>query len=182
MDEGSRRPTIREGISWTALLSLFLAGASTGIMPAEAVSQNSESAVRVIYLQPVKGAPYLEEEVRATVTLWEAGEPGSESGLSSRVNLKGLHMQDGWGAYGLYYTTKAGPADYVHGERGSFRQTLFNTDYDCKYEDWKHIGDRGIDTDTPIITVFIVFDPDDGRPFDPALDMERVALTGTSMR
>lgn len=172
----------REQVLRTVLFSLFLAGASAGLMPAQAFSQNSESAARVIDLQPVEGAPYLDEKVRATVTLWNSGAPGSEPSLSSRVNLKGLFMQNGWGAYGLYFTTKPGPSDYVHGEDGSFRQTLFNTDYECKYEDWKHIGDRGIDTDTPTITVFIVFDPDDGRPFDPALDMERVALVGTSTR
>jgi len=80
----------------------------------------------------------------------------------------------------LYFTTRSSPDEYVHGELGS-GHFKFNVDFKGNVNLW--VADAfGLTLDRPRITFFIAWDPDDGRPFRPSLDMERVVFSGTSIR
>jgi hypothetical protein len=142
---------------------------------------------RSIHLEAVEGSPFLRlgypPKAVFSVHHFQYGASGSPPGPSIHLNITGLSQQlvGSESSYALYFTTRPSPAEYIHGEFGSGR-LLFNTDFGGRLDIWSNFPPQGFTIDGPTLTVFVAQEPDDGRPFNPASDMDRLAFVGTSTR
>ena len=93
--------------------------------------------------------------------------------------VRGLPTLRGRDVLGLYISPAESAADYQPGDSRNFR-VLFNVDFNGH---WHLFALLPEDTfELPTLTVFVVKEADDGREFDPSLDLGDVVLEGTSTR
>jgi len=156
------------------------------IAPSQGLAQSDGKITRVIDLEPVEGSIYIATSgvgngappPEASVTIHAFG---GDAAVNFKLIARPLRQQVKDGSYALYVTTDASPGDYDHemSEGGRFK---FNSDFTGTVNVWV-AANFGIGVDDPQITAFIVFDPDDGRAFDPSkdLDLDRIVFSGTSV-
>lgn len=91
--------------------------------------------------------------------------------------VRGLNGLRGDEVYGLYVTPASSAEFYVSGDPSNLRK-LFNVDFNGTWHTFA--GADPLLFDSLTITVFVVLEKDDGREFDPSLDLATVILEGTS--
>ncbi len=172
------------------LVSILLALAAVAPIAMDSYSQAAGKVTRLIELAPVEGSPFLQTASfgggvpppDATVKIVSFSQVFRDE---ATLTFRGLNFQPSGSeaAYALYLTTRPSPEQYVHGEFGSGR-IIFNVTAASTISVSQNLGiePAGMRVDTPIITCFIAFEPDDGRAFDPLTDMDRVVFVGTSIR
>ena len=179
-----RRPS---KLSGSLLFSIAILLAWIVIAPSQGLAQSDNKVTRVIELDPVEGSLFINMGLvgegapppQATVTLHSFGD---EFQVNFKLVARPLEQLFFDGSYSLYFTTRSSPDEYVHREPRSGR-FKFNVDFTGTINVWGAFA-FNIDVDEPQITAFIAFDPDDGRAFDPILDLSpnRVVFSGTSVR
>jgi hypothetical protein len=87
--------------------------------------------------------------------------------------------------YAVYITTGENPSDYDVSDPTNNGRLVFNVNLGRDGEVYLGKLPSGITIDSPIITVFVALEFDDGRHFDPINypgDMDRLLFVGTSYR
>ena len=154
------------------------------IAPSQGLAQSEGKITRVIDLEPVEGSSFI-----ATSPVGSGAPPpeasvtihafGGDAVVNFKLVARPLRQQVNAGSYALYVTTEASPDDYIHGVSAGGR-FKFNTDFTGTINVWV-VANFQIGVDDSQITAFIVFDPDDGRAFDPSIDSDRLVFSGTSV-
>jgi hypothetical protein len=165
-------------------LSLLLLGVGVVLLFAVPTSADPPDKTRVVVLEPVEGhwalgIPWSKAHPNpsAKVSIHYWGNSGLQ-GPDCHLLVKGARVLWREQSYALYFTTRNSPEEYVHGEAGSGR-FLFNMSWVGVYENWT--GGCGANDEPPTLTFFIAVEYDDGRPFMPHLDMDKVVFVGTDV-
>lgn len=170
-------------LSRPLLFSIATLLAWIAIAPSLGIAESGDKITRVIKLDPVEGSNFTswaengQPPPQATVTLHSFGGEGP---VNYKLVARPMFQLYNHASYALYFTTRSSPSEYVHGEFGSGR-FKFNTDFLGDINVWGTFA-FNIGVDDPQITAFIVYDPDDGRAFNPGVDADRVIFSGTSVK
>jgi hypothetical protein len=166
-----RRPS---KLSGSLLFGMAILLAWIVIAPSQGLAQSDDKITRVIELEPVEGSGFLIPNQNAaippqvTVTIHAFG---GDAAVNFKLIARPLRQVVNAGSYALYVTTDASLDEYMHGVSEGGR-SKFNTNFTGTINVWVAANFQ-IGVDDPQITAFIVFDPDDGRAFDPIIDSNR---------
>ena len=169
-------------LSGSLLFGMAILLAWIVIAPSQGLAHSDGKITRVIELEPVEGSSFLIPNQnaaippQATVTIHAFG---GDAAVNFKLVARPLRQRVNAGSYALYVTTEASPDDYIHGVSAGGR-FKFNTDFTGTINVWV-VANFQIGVDDSQITAFIVFDPDDGRAFDPSIDSDRLVFSGTSV-
>ena len=169
-----------------SIMIMVLTAIAALIIPFQAVTEPSGNQSRNIELEVVQGAPYIRWDrnpfAKASVHSFSNEQEWNDELLVKYRGIVPLWLGSER-HYAIYVTNKESPYEYDANDPDNNARVFFSSSY--REDGTINAGNLpvGITTQTPVITVFIAAEDDDGRAFDPSQgDSWRLMFVGTSYK